>query len=97
MGHVMLNKALLISDMREVPKVNSTIFNRKLLKRPAVMSLLCKNELNVTMDNPQTIPKTVMIRSWNMSQRLPGKWMKSLINSYDSRRYSPGLYESINN
>jgi len=47
--------------MREVPKVNSTILNGKLLRRPAVMSLLCKNELNETMDNPQTVPKTDMI------------------------------------
>ena len=83
--------------MREVPKVKSTTFNKKLLKGSAVMSLLSKNDLNITMDNPQTVPKTDMIRSWNMSQRLPGKWMKSLINSNDSRRYSPGLYESINN
>ena len=43
--------------MREVPKVKSTTLNGKLLRGSAVMSLLCKNDLNVTMDNPQTFPK----------------------------------------
>jgi hypothetical protein len=47
------------------------------------------------MDNPQTEPNADNARQWFMSQRLPGKWMKSLAHSDDSRRYSLALCESI--
>jgi hypothetical protein len=62
---VVVNKRLLISDMLEVPKVKSTTSYPKGYEGTAVMSLPNgKNDLNVTMDNPQTSPTTAMIRLW---------------------------------
>jgi len=80
--------------MREVPKVLHTTLILKSIRGTGLIALpngkKCKN---VTMDNPQTVPKLVIVRVWNMSQRLPGKWMNHLTNDNDSRRYS--LFRTI--
>jgi hypothetical protein len=75
--------------MREVPKVLHTTLTWKLVRGTGLIALpnskKCKN---VIMDNPQTAPNLDMIRVWNMSQRLPGKCVRRLINVCDRRRYS---------
>ena len=75
--------------MREVPKVLYTTFIWKRIKGTGLIALPNgKKYKNETMDNPQTVPNLVIVRVWNMSQRLPGKWMKRLTNANDFRRYS---------
>ena len=82
--------------MREVPKVNTTTSIMKVIEGTGLIAHpKGKNVLNTTMDNPQTVPKLAMIRAWNMSQRLPARWLKHLISADDAKRYSLFLYESI--
>lgn len=82
--------------MREPPKENTTTSMEKSIEGSGLIAHPeGKKVFYKTMDNPQTIPTSDMVRIWNMSQRLPRKWVKYLTNTNDPRRYSLALYESI--
>ena len=88
-------KTRLTYDMREVPKANTTTPLQKCIGGTGLITHPNgKKVFDITMDNPQTVPKLAIVRVWNMSQRLPVRWMKRLTNANDSRRYSLSLYES---
>lgn len=80
--------------MRERPKTLTTTLIGKLIRGTRLIAE--PNSKNVRgrvlyrtkVGNPQTAPKSVMIRIWSMSQRLPVRRMIGLINLNDCGRYS---------
>jgi hypothetical protein len=95
-------KQPLTDDMREHPKTLTTTLYWKLYRGTRLIVEPYGKKVRgrfidlsiMKMGNPQTAPKSVKVRIWSMSQRLPVWRMKSLTNSNDCGRYSLIPYES---